>query len=146
MYGVHLTLMNKPTESNEKRVLSKDHKKLSKLLNKYADSNKITDRAGLAQFLASELHSHLKLEEKMIFPGLSRNPEGERVIGEMLRDHHAMIMIIDELLAICTTKNDVAYQSKLQDLRNGLSAHIEESEHNFLPRATELKTNRPLSH
>lgn len=138
--------MNKQIESTEKRVLSKDHKKLSRLLEKYADQSKIRDKAGLAQFIATELHSHLRREERMIFPGLSRTPEGERVIGEILKDHHEMIMIIDELLAICASRNDDAYLDKLHDLRSSLSAHIKESEQNFLPRVSQIRKERTTFH
>ena len=117
-------------------MLKADHKKVKGLFEAFK-SAKGRERSAIAQTAIQELEIHADLEEKLIYPAISKQIHDKDMMGEANEEHHVVHLLIKELKKL--QPGDDVFRSKFTVLGELVNHHAEEEEDEMLPKAEDSK-------
>lgn len=113
-------------------LLEKQHRKVETLFKRLAKGGK-TAQNGALEELASNVAAHMAIEQEIFYPAI-RSIDEKRVI-ESFEEHALAEMALKRLLA--TPRNHIAFQARLEAVKDLLMHHIEEEEDELFPEVEE---------
>ena len=117
-------------------MLKADHKKVKGLFEAFK-SAKGRERSAIATTAIQELEIHADLEEKLIYPAISKQIHDKDMMGEANEEHHVVHLLLKELKKL--KPGDDVFRSKFTVLGELVNHHAEEEEEEMLPKAEDSK-------
>ena len=117
-------------------MLKADHKKVKGLFEEFK-SAKGRERSAIATTAIQELEIHADLEEKLIYPAISKQIHDKDMMGEANEEHHVVHLLLKELKKL--KPGDDVFRSKFTVLGELVTHHAEEEEDEMLPKAEDSK-------
>ena len=117
-------------------MLKADHKKVKGLFEEFK-SAKGRERSAIATTAIQELEIHADLEEKLIYPAISKKIHDKDMMGEANEEHHVVHLLMKELKKL--KPGDDAFRSKFTVLGELVTHHAEEEEDEMLPKAEDTE-------
>ena len=117
-------------------MLKADHKKVKGLFEAFKSATG-RERSTIAKTAIQELEIHADLEEKLIYPAISKHIHNKDMMGEANEEHHVVHLLMKELKKL-TPGNDV-FRAKFTVLGELVTHHAEEEEDEMLPKAEDSK-------
>jgi hemerythrin superfamily protein len=131
------------------QLVKKDHRAVEQLFKKFeraAKAEKDAEMKRCVREIVKELSIHAAIEEQILYPALRRaQPKGEDDVLEALEEHHLVKLTLAELDKM--SPKDERYEAKVTVLMENVRHHVEEEEHDLLPRlqkALDAKTRKEL--
>jgi hemerythrin superfamily protein len=109
-------------------VLKSDHLLLAKLFDAIKEETNRQEIFGLFEEVRRTLELHFNAEEAACYPILRKFPDFERIISRSYNDHQDIRKLIDELCNTPDTRNGIAFQNRLLELKNHVESHVIEEE------------------
>jgi iron-sulfur cluster repair protein YtfE (RIC family) len=129
-------------------LLKQDHVELKSLLEQLTQPGEPVPRhrAELLSRLRSELEMHTSIEEEIFYPAFraaSRTKQDEAMYFDAIEEHHAVHMVLADLLA--ADPSSTSFSGKAKVLKELILHHAREEESAMFPRARKL-LSRELRH
>lgn len=106
--------------------LKKDHQEVKGILDKLKDSSGGKNRETLFKKLMTELHPHMKAEEKVFYPVLAEEEDAREDTLESIEEHHVSEMVLKELEKM--EKSEEQWLAKMKVFAELVDHHIKEEE------------------
>jgi len=85
--------------------------------------------ADVQAFFSTDLQSHFRAEEEVLFPALTMFPEWGSLVGELLADHHFLGQLVEQM----ATAPDEERRQLLIEFADRLERHIRREENELFP-------------
>lgn len=113
-------------------MLKEDHKKVINLFEDFESAER-REHAEIATRALMELEVHIDVEEKLIYPAIRGQFDGNEMINEAVEQHRLVHVLMKELKKL--TPKDEVFQAKFKVLTQLVHHHIKEEEGEMLPKA-----------
>lgn len=118
------------------QLVKKDHRTVEQLFKRFERAEKAEKNAEMRRIVREvtrELSIHAGIEEQLLYPALRRAGEdNEDEVLEALEEHHLVKLTLAELEKM--GPEDERYCAKMSVLMENVRHHVEEEEHELLPR------------
>jgi hemerythrin-like domain-containing protein len=119
------------------KLVKQDHRTVKALFRRFDTSSKRADRQKLGEEIIEELSVHTAIEEQLLYPALRARTEAlVPIVLNLLEEHHAAKLLLAELDAM--KADEERYAAKMHVVQESVEQHIEQEEHEVLPRLGEL--------
>lgn len=127
------------------KLLEQDHDKVKQIIADLLDTTSAAKvkRRDLLKTLKTELKSHEKIEEDIVYPALEEKNITKDLTLEAYEEHHNVDVILDELESL--EFNDESWKAKLKVLESSLFHHIKEEEGELFVKAEKALTKDELN-
>ncbi|WP_426572136.1 hemerythrin domain-containing protein [Aquihabitans sp. McL0605] len=106
-----------------------EHRKVEGLLAQLKDSDEGSDRNAMFEELASSLDTHMRVEERYIYPMIS-DLIGQDEASDATDEHE---LARDGLASARTRLEEGAFEAAIEILEAGIAHHVEEEEQELFP-------------
>jgi hemerythrin-like domain-containing protein len=118
------------------QLIKKDHATVERLFKRFEradDREKHAEMKRIVRKVVKELSVHAAIEEQALYPALRRAEEGaEDEVLEALEEHHLVKLTLLEIDKM--SPKDERYGAKMSVLIENVRHHVDEEEHEVLPR------------
>jgi hemerythrin superfamily protein len=119
-------------------MLKADHDKVKALFDQFESTKGKAARKKIVREALVELKIHAALEEELFYPAV-RKKIGKEIMNEADEEHHVAKLLIAELDRMTGTESH--FDAKFTVLAENVRHHIQEEEHEMLPKAKGVKLN-----
>lgn len=126
------------------QLVKKDHRTVEQLFRRFERAEKAgraAEQRKVVRELIRELSVHAAVEEQLLYPVLRRKVEStEDQVLESLEEHHLVKLTLSELAGMAPS--DERFSPKVSVLMESVRHHVEEEEHELLPRLAKTLSPR----
>ena len=116
-------------------ILTNDHNEALTLIGELEDRhNNERGNRDIFRDLDMALRVHMRIEEKIFYPALERDPEFKGIMAESVPEHDEARSFLDGMEALNNPASD-EFQALLTKLRTAVNQHAEKEEADIFPRA-----------
>ena len=113
------------------KMLEQDHREAEALFAKIKETNGAA-RAGLVTKLADALKLHMEVEEKIVYPAISKQVTGgTEMVEEARTEHQGARKVLGDVEKL--SPNEPGFDGALEMLEAGISHHVKEEEEEVFP-------------
>jgi hemerythrin superfamily protein len=109
-------------------LLKSDHLLVANLFDVIKEETDRQESFGLFDEIRRTLELHFRAEEASCYPILREIPAFERLVSRSYDDHQDIRRLIDELCNTPDTRDGIAFQNRLLELKNHVESHVIEEE------------------
>jgi hypothetical protein len=125
-------------------MLKEDHQRVKNLLSRFESTEQPEERKRIADEAIHELEIHSEMEERLVYPLIEDEFEGEteeseNPVTEAREEHHVVDLLIAELKKMKPEDNHFA--AKFRVLGESVRHHIQEEESRLLPELEDTETD-----
>jgi len=112
------------------RMLEADHRMVEGLFAKI-EATEGEERAALVTELASALHDHMELEERILYPAMIP-VVGKETVQEGVTEHELARRTLEDMVAL--SPDEPGFGGALEAVKAGIEHHVDEEEHEVFPK------------
>jgi iron-sulfur cluster repair protein YtfE (RIC family) len=130
--------------SDVTRILEQDHRAVERLFEQI-QKQQGTDRAKLVEQLASDLRTHMRVEETIVYPFIVKQlaSDGKEMVEEAKTEHEGARKVLAEVERL--SPNEPGFDGALEMLEAGISHHVEEEETEVFPKLRKSASAQQLN-
>src|SRR5437764_8717544 len=117
-------------------LLKEDHDRVKELFDRFEEARTRPAKLKIVRAALVELKVHAAIEEELFYPAV-RKPVGKEIMNEADEEHHVAKLLTAELDAMDGSESH--FDAKFKVLAENVRHHIEEEEHEMLPKAESAK-------
>jgi len=123
---------------NAFKLLKADHEKVAGIFEKLEPTTErgVKTREDLFTQLKTELDTHARIEETILYPALEDADKTHDLVLEAYEEHHVIKQLLAELDALA--KDEEQWAAKLKVLQENVEHHVEEEEGELFPKAAKI--------
>lgn len=107
-------------------LIEADHRKVEELFAELEGTKDAKKGQKIFAQIYKELNLHSKAEELVFYPAMQEYDETQEYIEEAEEEHTSVKILLEEMMAL--KPNDAEFQTKMQQLKEAVTHHVEEEE------------------
>jgi hemerythrin superfamily protein len=109
-------------------LMTADHNLIAKLFDVIKEETDRQESFGIFEEIRRELDLHFQAEEASCYPIFLKLPTFKVLVGKSYNDHQDIRKLLNELCNMPDTRDGIAFQNRILELKNHVESHVIEEE------------------